>query len=300
MKPGWRDDRVLVLGSRGMLGQELNARAEALLASSGGSVVGMDIDECDITDPSAVIRTMREVSPAVVINAAAYTDVDGCESNVDLAMRANAEAPGHLAGACAQAGATLVHFSTDFIFDGELRRPYRPDDEANPLSAYGRSKWQGEEAIRGSGCRHLIVRTSWLFGAGGRNFVEAILNKAEAGEQLRVVTDQVGRPTLTTDLVDAVIRLFDIDATGTVHFANDGHCSWFEYAQEIVRQAGIDTDVQPTAADALSRPARRPAYSVLDLEDYVQRTGVRPPHWKDALGRYLKDRTHRQLVSPGA
>ena len=165
-----------------------------------GRLVGVDVDELDITDRSAIRSAVADLKPALVVNAAAYTDVDGCESNVEQAMAVNGRAPGFIAEACSATGALLVHYSTDFVFDGSAQRPYQPDDMAKPLSAYGQSKWAGEEAVRQSGCRQLIVRTSWLFGPAGRNFVEAILARAKSGEPLRVVTDQVGRPTLAADL----------------------------------------------------------------------------------------------------
>lgn len=246
--------------------------------------------DLDITDGEAVRRRLSAARPALVINAAAYTDVDGCETGIDHAMKVNAVAVGFLADACKSLGATLVHVSTDFVFDGRGRRPYRPDDQANPLSAYGRSKWEGEVAIRASGAEHLIVRTSWMFGPAGRNFVEAILARASRGEPLRVVDDQIGRPTRAGDLADALLRLLDADARGTLHFANAGSCSWHEFAKEIVRQAGFDVPVTAIPSSELGRPAPRPAYSVLDTSEYERVTGDHPRPWSEALGEYLSER----------
>ncbi len=284
----WASRSVLVLGARGMLGRELVDEFRKRLDDTAGQrVVGWDLAELDIRDRDAVFKALRGLHPSAVINAAAYTDVDGCETNIEEAMAVNAKGPGHIAEACAEIGATLVHFGTDFIFGGRTDRPYRPDDRANPLSVYGRSKWEGEKAIRAAGRYHLIVRTSWLFGRHGRNFAEAILARARAGQSLSVVADQIGRPTLACDLAEAVVRLLDAWALGTFHFANSGQCSWFEFAKEIVKQAGIDAPVQPITSEQLNRPARRPAYSVLDTSRYVELTGHVPAPWQDALGRYL-------------
>jgi dTDP-4-dehydrorhamnose reductase len=225
-----------------------------------------------------------------VINAAAYTDVDGCESDAGLAHAVNAEGPRNLAAACRDVGAKLVHFSTDFVFDGTLVRPYRVDDPTSPLSVYGASKLGGEVAIRESGCAHLIIRTSWLFGPHGSNFVEAILARAAAGQPLSVVTDQIGCPTLASDLADAVLRLLDAGASGTVHFCNAEPCAWHEFAVRILAEAGYDLPVARTTSDALNRPARRPAYSVLDTASYTEATGQLPTAWRDALTRYFTQR----------
>ncbi|UCC30665.1 MAG: dTDP-4-dehydrorhamnose reductase, partial [Phycisphaerales bacterium] len=209
----------------------------------------------------------------------------------ELGMAVNGKAPGHIAQVCAQISAVLVHFGTDFIFDGRSDRPYRPDDPANPLSVYGQSKWEGEQAVRAAGCHHLIVRTSWLFGPFGHNFVEAILGQAQRGESLKVVSDELGRPTLASDLAEAVVRLLDAGARETVHFANAGQCSWFEFAREIVAQSGLDVPVTPISSDALNRAARRPAYSALDTSRYTELTGHTAAEWSEALRRYLASRS---------
>ena len=277
-----------------MLGVELVARLRRALGDSGSKLTAWDIEELDIRNAAAVDAAMRDVRPGVVINSAAYTDVDGCENNLEAAMTANAEAPGVLAAACKAAGAKLVHFSTDFVFDGSAEVPYLPEDKANPLSAYGRSKWQGEQAIRSAGGPHLIIRTSWLFGPAGRNFVEAILARAQADEPLKVVNDQFGRPTIAEDLADAVVRLLDVGAEQTVHFANSGRCSWFEFAREIVRQSGSRSTVTAISSEELNRPAKRPAFSVLDTSGYTALTGHEPDNWQSALTRYLECRSQRK------
>jgi len=271
-----------------MLGRELVRQLHELkqcrLATCWGS------SELDIKDREDVATKLGRLKPTIVLNAAAYTDVDGCERNQELAHAVNAAGPAHLAEACRQIGAIVVHFSTDFIFDGTACRPYQPQDSANPISVYGHSKWNGEEAIRQACVDHLIIRTSWLFGPGGRNFVDTILARAETGQPLRVVTDQVGRPTFSSDLAEAVLALLDARARGVVHFANADSCSWFEFAVEIVRQAGLSTIVEPITSDQLDRPARRPAYSVLDTEGYTKITGRSIASWRDALRRYMRFR----------
>ena len=290
-QPDWAEGCVLVLGAEGMLGRELVPQLSARQTDGhAGRLVRWDIEELDIRDRDAVLEAVGALKPNVVVNTAAYTDVDGCETHAELAMAVNAKGPSHIAAACTDVGATLVHFGTDFVFDGRAQRPYGPDDPPNPLSVYGRSKWEGEQVIRAAACRHLIIRTSWLFGPGGRNFVETILAKAEAGERLHVVTDQVGSPTLAADLAHAVVKLLDAGTLGTFHFANSGQCSWFGFAQEIISQAGINQRVEPITSVQLKRPAQRPAYSVLDTANCTETTGLRPPPWQDALRRYLHAR----------
>jgi len=241
----------------------------------------------DITDRRQVFEKIKSASPAVVTNCAAYTDVDGCERNVERAMAVNADGPANVAEACKESRAFCVHYSTDFVFDGLAARPYMTTDAPNPQSVYGKSKLLGARAVCTSGCEHLVIRTSWLFGCGGRNFVDAISAKAVGGERLKVVTDQVGRPTYTVDLAEATIHLLDAGARGVLHFANAGHCSWYEFAEEILRQSGLSTPVEKITSRELARPAQRPAYSVLDLSEYTAITGKSPRHWKLALADYL-------------
>ncbi len=287
----WADRPVLVVGAGGMLGSDLVPHLREKSSESGeAQIVALSRKELDVTSAPAIDGLMGQVSPGVVINCAAFTNVDGCESHVEQAMSVNAEAPGLLGDACRLVDALLVHIGTDFIFDGVHRRPYREDDAANPLSVYGKSKWEGEQAIRASECRHLIVRTSWLFGIHGKNFVEAILNKAMAGEELRVVDDQVGRPTHTVDLCEAIVELLDAGAEGIVHFANEGQCSWHEFATEIVERSGCRVEVRRISSDQLDRPARRPSYSVLDLTRYHECSGRRARPWSEVLREYLDRR----------
>lgn len=279
---------IFVLGAGGMLGRELGVRLGAQFDAKQFQLATKT--DLDITDHDAVGTTLTAARPAVVINCAAFTDVDGCESKIEHAMRVNAAAPGAIAQACKSIAATLVHIGTDFIFDGRSRRAYLPESKANPLSAYGRSKWAGEEAIRASGCKYLIVRTSWLFGATGKNFVEAILTRAESGQALRVVDDQTGRPTHAGDLAEALLALIEKGANRTYHFANAEACTWNEFAKAIVAAAGISVEVGSMSTAELGRPAPRPAYSVLDTSAYERLTGHHPRPWREALPDYMNER----------
>jgi dTDP-4-dehydrorhamnose reductase len=272
-----------------MLGHDLvPTLRQRLRDPSGVRVIAWDLRQLDIRDRDAVARSIRQMGPSVVVNAAAFTNVDACEREVEQATAVNAHGPGHIAAACHQVGAKMVHFSTDFIFDGLSTRPYRIDDPPGPISVYGRSKWEGEQAVRAAADRHLIIRTSWLFGPFGRNFVEAILTKARAGGPFRVVMDQIGRPTLSAHLSEAVVNLLDLDAEGTFHFANEGQCSWFEFARAVLRQTGMNIPVEPITTAESGRLARRPAYSVLDLTRYVETTGRSPAPWPEAVEHYLR------------
>lgn len=273
-----------------MLARDLIPQLQERVQAGGGEVHVWDRRELDIADREAVIAKIASAAPAVVVNCAAYTDVDGCEANTALAMRINGEAPGFLAEACHAVNAALVHYGSDFVFDGGVRRPYRLEDNTNPLSTYGKSKLAGERAIIQARGFFLIIRTSWLFGLHGRNFVEAILAKAQKGERLRVVDDQVGRPTFSADLGEATVRLLDSERRGVMHFANSGQCSWHEFAAEIVRQAGLEVPVETLSSSELGRPAKRPAYSVLDLSSYEAASGVTPRRWQEALADYMTRR----------
>lgn len=275
---------ILVTGSHGQLGRAMLARA----ASLGISSEGRDLDTLDITDPRAVRSWFETAHPSTVINCAAYTAVDDCEAHEDEAMAANAEAVAHLADACREHGAALVQISTDYVFDGNGSRPYREDDPVAPAGAYGRTKLAGElEARKLSD--HLVIRTAWLYGRGGRHFIGAIKNQIESGNrQLRVVADQVGSPTFCDDLAAAVFDLLAVEATGTVHVVNTGTTSWHGFATEIARLLGSDASIEPVTTDEFPRPAPRPAYSVLDTGRLVSLIGRRLPTWQDALARYLE------------
>ena len=281
--------RVLVTGSGGMLAADLLPA----LDDRGCEVRAADSRALDVTSLEAVERVVGDFAPEVVINCAAYTAVDKAEKEKDRAFRVNADGAGNLAMACKGAGARLFHISTDFVFDGESKTPYKEDDQAAPLGVYGKSKLAGEEQVKNSGAEYVIVRTSWVFGRGGGNFVKTILKKAAEVEALRVVSDQVGSPTFTFDLAEAIVNLIGARAKGVFNFSNQGTASWYEFALAIVEGAwerGAELkarSVTPVKTSEFPTPAPRPAYSVLDTSKYVEATGVVPPAWKDALGRYL-------------
>ncbi len=245
----------------------------------------------EITDPAAVHAFVQEHQPQLVVNCSAYTDVDGCTRDPDLAMAVNGDGPGHLAAACAEVGARLMHVSTDFVFDGRADRPYREDDPVDPVSAYGASKLAGERNVLRHVPEACIVRTAWLYGLHGKNFVATMLRLGRERDELRVVHDQVGSPTYTVDLADAMIRLLQAEATGIVHVVGTGQCSWCELAQAALELAGIATPVRPITADEFDSPTERPAYSVLSTERYTALTGCSIRPWRDALADYVQHQT---------
>jgi len=263
-------------------------------APAGCRIAEFDLPDFDLTNCDQVMTVLRAGGFDTIINCAAYTHVDGCEAEEALATRVNGDGPGFLAEAAQASGATLVHVSTDYVFSGTSAVPYTEDAPVGPQTAYGRSKLAGEKAILNSGLpRYFIVRTSWLFGPGGKNFVETILRLAGERDELGIVADQVGSPTFTADLAAAMFRLLETRAYGLYHFANSGHCSWFEFAGEIVRQAQAQGClaraplIKPLTTDAYPLPARRPAYSVLATDKLRATTGIKIPAWQDALTHYL-------------
>ena len=281
--------RVLVTGAGGQLGQDL------VDAFADHEVTGLTRAELDVRDEAAVAAAVAGLRPALVVNAAAWTDVDGCEGDPEAAHRANALGPWWLARACARAGATLVTFSTDYVFDGvaplgsdRAPRGWTEQDPTAPLSAYGRSKLAGEVLVRETLDAHHIVRTAWVSGARGRNFVRTMLRLGAEGGPVRVVDDQVGSPTFTRDLAAAVRRLAVSGRHGTVHLVNEGRGSWFDLAAAVFEEAGLDVDLAPQATAAAVRPARRPAWSVLDTT-HARTLGLGLPDWRDGLGRLLDE-----------
>ena len=261
--------RLLLLGKDGQVGYELKARL-------AGEVVALGRGECDLADAARVAAVVREAKPQVIVNAAAYTAVDRAEGEEALAFAVNAHAPGVLAAEARRLGAFLVHYSTDYVFDGRKRAPYVEADAVNPLQAYGRSKLAGEEAIRASGCRHLILRSSWVYAARGKNFVLTMLEKARAGAALRVVNDQQGTPTWAHDIALLTARLLDLrePPLGTFHATAAGATTWWDFAREIFRVAGLDTKVEPIATRDYPVKTPRPGYSVLDSSLLARGTGV--------------------------
>jgi len=254
-------------------------------------VIGMDVDELDITNRHEVQDQVADLSPDVLINVAAFTDVDGSERQEDVAFRINADGAANLALVCREKRTRLIHVSTDYVFDGKKQEPYLEEDTANPLGAYGRSKWEGEKRVREVLPEACLVRTAWLYGRGGRNFVEAILEQAIQNKRLRVVHDQKGAPTYTLDLAKALRAVAERGLEGTYHVTNQGSCTWLEFAEKILELAERkDVGVEPISTEELGRPAPRPANSVLGCGKFEKATGIRLRPWPEALKEYLQGR----------
>lgn len=276
--------KAVITGAGGMLAGAVRDALDA----RGHEAVALDRAALDVTRPRDVESAILDARPHAVVQCAAYTDVDAAESDEDAATLVNAGAAGFVARACRRAGARFVYPSTDYVFDGAATTPYGTLAEPDPVNAYGRSKARGEVAARLAG-DWLVVRTSWLYGAGGRNFVATILERARAGAALRVVTDQSGSPTWTRDLAAALVTLLERSASpGIYHVTNRGVASWHDLAVEAIRLAGLDADVEPAVSADFPRPALRPAYSVLDTADSERITGPLP-RWTDALARALEE-----------
>ncbi len=284
--------QVVVVGAKGMLGSTWRAALERTPLADPADPTApplanrfLDLPDFDLRSEERVAQAIDERA-ALVINCAGYTDVDAAELNPDAAFEINARAVESLARRCAQTGALLVHYSTDYVFDGQRDTPYPADHPVNPLNNYGRSKAAGEAAVLASGAAALLIRTSWLFAPTGRNFVRTIADLCKRRSALRVVDDQRGRPTSTAHLVDATRKLLEAGARGLFHVSLQGQCSWFEYAKEIVLSENAGCVVEPCSSDEYPLPAPRPRYSALDLSATEALIGP-APHWKDELRRIL-------------
>ena len=276
--------RVLVTGGAGMLAHDV------LPLLGDHEVTAVTREDCDLNDPTAVSALLNRHRPQRIFHLAAYTDVDGCEGDPARAMRDNAGATENVARGAAQVGAHLLFISTDYVFDGRAAVPVPPDARIRPINEYGRSKRAAEKAILEVEGDSLIVRTSWLIGVQGRNFVEAIRGRAREGGSLRVVDDQRGSPTFTFDLAPALVELGLAGETGTLHLTNSGECTWFDLAVEILRQEGLENPIERATTQEIGRPAARPAYSVLDNSAAIAILGRPLPQWQSSLSRYLKQR----------
>jgi len=275
--------KAILIGATGLLGNAL------LREWSGDEVLGFGKSDVDIRDGDRVQKIVNETRPDWIVLSAAYTDVDGCESNAELALAVNRDGAVHVAEAAKQAGAKLLFLSTDYVFDGTGTTPYEIGETRNPQSVYGRSKAEAEVRLLETIPECCIVRTAWLFGKGGKCFPDTILKLAATRPVLDVVDDQRGSPTYTVDLARAIIELCRKDASGIVQVTNAGNCSWFEFAREIVEHSGLKSVVRPISTQQMPRPARRPAYSVMSSVS-LERFGIRMPAWQDALRRYLAER----------
>jgi dTDP-4-dehydrorhamnose reductase len=275
--------KVLILGATGLLGKAL------VREWTGDEVLAMGSRDVDIRDSAKVREIIGNARPDWIVLAAAYTDVDACESHRELAFSVNRDGAVNVAEAARQAGAKLIFLSSDYVFDGKKTSPYEVEDKRNPQSVYGHSKAEAEINLLEILPHCCIARTSWIFGVGGRCFPDTILRRAANRPALDVVNDQRGCPTYTVDLARAIIQLCRKDASGIVHVTNADDCTWFEFAQQIVTRGGFTAEVRPVSSPQMARPAPRPAYSVLSATS-LRRYGIEMPEWKDALGRYLQER----------
>jgi dTDP-4-dehydrorhamnose reductase len=279
--------RILITGAGGMLASDLRP-----VLATKHEVLALDRASCDITDEAAVERAVGESRPDLIVNCAAFPDVDGCERDPERAFAVNGRGPGILARAAEGVGARLIHISTDYVFDGRKRTPYREDDPTNTINIYGESKLQGERRVLedGAGACHLILRTSWLFGIGKANFIEGTLSEAQSKDRLAVVADQVSCPTWTLHLAQKIAALLEIEACGILHLAGSGECSRHELASYIVRKLPRPVPVEPITWAELQRPAKRPAYSVM-VSQRLEELRLAPlPHWQAAVDEYLRVR----------
>jgi dTDP-4-dehydrorhamnose reductase len=274
--------RLLITGATGMFAQDLLAAADA----GGIEYTALSRAQLDVTNPAAVASAIGETAPDVVVNCAAWSDVDGAESRESEARAINGDGPGHVAAAAAAAGAWTIHISSDYVFDGSKREPYVESDLTAPLSAYGRSKLAGEHAVAQAAPHdHTIIRSSWMFGAGGRCFPATILELASERDVIDVVDDQIGCPTFTAHLAEAILKVANTRPAGLLHVAGGGQCSWFALARAIVASAGLDTEIRARSTHDVPRPATRPAYSVLRTERSTEAPAL--PNWQRGLEEYM-------------
>lgn len=277
--------KVLLTGAKGMLGTDIRK-----VFKDRHEIIGVDVQDFDITDIEMSMEYIKRLRPDVVIHPAAYTDVDGCEANSDTAFKVNAVGARNIAAAAAETGASMVYISTDYVYDGEKQSPYFEYDKTNPLSIYGKSKLEGENFVRSMCPKSYILRTSWLFGKNGKNFVKTMLELARTKKELAIVEDQIGAPTYTVDLAGAILNIISKPAYGTYHVTNEEHCSWYEYARQIFEIANVTgVDVRPIKTEELARPAPRPKNSVLE-KFYLKLNGydkLRP--YKEAVEDYIKE-----------
>lgn len=277
--------KVVVTGVQGQLGYDLAKQ----LAARNHEVFGIDRKTLDITDEKAVQAYIDEVNPEAIIHSAAYTNVDAAEEDKVTAYNVNALGSKYLAQAANKVGAKMVYVSTDYVFDGTASEPYEVDHPTHPLGVYGKTKYAGEEFVKQNLECYFIVRTAWVFGINGNNFVKTMLRLAEERDELGVVYDQVGSPTYTVDLARFIIGLVESEKYGVYHATNEGVCSWYDFAVEIFRQSDVKVRVNPLTSDQFTRPAARPKYSVLSKKKIVEQGFAPMPNWKDALSAYLRD-----------
>lgn len=288
--------KILITGAQGQLGQTImnsthDTDHELYFTSRSVGQRGVSshlhtLLQLDISDSGAVYKVLKDNEIDIIVNCAGYTDVAKAETESEAAYKANSEAVAILAGAASETGALLIHFSTDYIFDGKTSVPYSEEDIATPLNEYGRSKLAGEGAILKSGCRYMIFRTSWLFSRYGHNFLKTILAKAESQPVINVVSDQIGSPTFAEDLVEMIFHVIDngmLDRTGIYNFSNEGVCSWYDFAKAICEEAGTLCEVMPCRTEDYPVKVVRPGFSVLDKTKIKKTFSIDIPHWRDSM-----------------
>lgn len=278
--------KVLVTGVKGQLGYDVVRE----LQKRGHEAVGVDIDEMDITDAAAVERVMTEVQSDAVIHCSAYTAVDRAEEDIEICRRVNVDGTENIAKICKKLDCKMLYLSTDYIFSGDGERPWEPDDEASPLNAYGQSKYDGELALKKYVEKYFIVRISWVFGINGNNFIKTMLRLGRENGAVKVVDDQIGSPTYTYDLARLLVDMIESDRYGAYHATNEGICSWYEFAKEIFRAAGMDNvSVTPVKSGEFPVKAKRPKNSRMSKEKLVANGFSLLPAWQDAVARYIKE-----------
>lgn len=280
--------KVLVTGVKGQLGYDVVNE----LTKRGHEAVGVDIEEMDITDASSVEKVIKEAKVDAVIHCAAYTAVDAAEENVELCRKVNVNGTENIAKVCAELDIKMIYISTDYVFDGQGETPWEPDDPHKaPLNVYGQSKYDGELAVQKYLEKYYIVRIAWVFGVNGNNFIKTMLRVGKQNGAAKVVDDQIGSPTYTLDLAVLLVDMVETDKYGVYHATNEGLCSWYEFACEIFKQAGLEVDVTPVKSGEFPVKAARPSNSRMSKEKLTENGFNRLPSWQDALGRYLKEIT---------
>lgn len=289
---------ILVTGANGQLGNEMRivsrGSADRYVFTDVNDMPGQETVLLDITDLDAVLAAVKEYQVDIIINCAAYTNVDKAETDVDTCRVLNADAPANLATVMKETGGLLIHVSTDYVFDGQAGSPYREDMPACPTGVYGLTKLEGEQAVQTSGCDYIIIRTAWLYSEFGRNFVKTMLTLTATRPQLNVVSDQKGTPTYALDLAEVIYGIVEQRKfkgnTGIYHYSNAGECTWYDFARDIAACAGHnDCDIRPCTSEEYPSPVKRPAYSVLDKSKICETFGIAVPHWKDSLKKCLKN-----------
>ncbi|WP_313155975.1 dTDP-4-dehydrorhamnose reductase, partial [Lacrimispora sp.] len=270
--------KVFVTGVKGQLGFDVVNE----LKKRGHEAVGVDIDEMDITDKDSVNRVIRAAAPDAVIHCAAYTAVDAAEENEEVCRNVNAKGTEYIAGVCRELDIKMMYISTDYVFNGQGDRPWEPDDEREPLNVYGQTKYEGELAVEENLSKYFIVRIAWVFGVNGKNFIKTMLNLGKTHDKLTVVADQAGSPTYTYDLARLLADMIETEKYGRYHATNEGLCTWYEFACEIFKQAGMDVKVEPVSSDQYPAKAKRPSNSRMNKDKLEENGFLRLPSWQDA------------------